>query len=53
MSASSIVYWNCVRLTRLSICKSCTTWKNTEVPSTPWALTRSRRRISAALALRA
>src|SRR5207237_1188521 len=50
--ASSSVYWNCVRLVRVSIWRSCTGWRKSWTPST--SATRGCRRamISAALALR-
>ena len=34
-SVSTSVYWNCVRLTRVPICTSCTGWKNAVMPGMP------------------
>ena len=48
-SASSSVYWYCVRLTRLSICRSCTACRYTWMPSTAASFGWRRAMISSAL----
>src|SRR6266496_1303006 len=51
-SGSSSVYWYCVRLTRLSTCRSCTAWRYSAMPGTEATRLRSRSITSPALALR-
>src|SRR6059058_1378874 len=52
-SASSSVYWYCVALVRVSICRSCTGWRKSWMPSTCCNFGCSREMISCASALRA
>ena len=49
-SASCKMYWNCVRLTRASICRSCAACMNSEMPSTLRVALRRRSMICSAFA---